>query len=261
MIKELIQYRRYILNNAIGELKYKYAGSTVGVFWNVLNPFFQILVFTFVFSNIIMARFPNLDSTGAYAIYLCSGLLSWISFSECINRGTGAFIENSTFLKKLPLPEQVFVAQISLSALFSATISYAVLFIFVLVLGHGISLTWLIVPVCIILMLMFGFGLSLMLSAVNVFFRDISQIVSILVGLWMWLTPIVYTMDILPESYRWISSFNPAYPFVTSLQNAIVFHQWPQWSHLLAMVLIAGVSLLLGFLVLFALKKEVRDNL
>jgi len=261
VIREFIQYRRYIFSNAIGELKFKYVGSTIGVFWNVLNPFFQILIFTFVFSNIMLARLPGLESKGSFAIYLCSGLLGWISFSECVTRGTNAFMENGTFLKKLPIPEHVFVAQISLSALMSAAVSYSVLLVFVLVTGHGVALTWLIVPLSIGLMQLFGFGLSLFFSTINVFFRDVSQLISIFIGLWMWMTPIVYTKDILPESFRWISSVNPIYPFVNSLQNAIVFHQWPSRSNLFYMVIISFISVVFGYSVLLFLRKEIRDNL
>lgn len=261
MIKELFAYRKYILNNAWGELKYRYAGSTLGVFWNILNPLFQILVYTLVFSNIMLAKLPGVNSTGAFAVYLCSGLLGWLSFSECLTRGTNAFIENSTFLKKLPIPEHVFVAQITLSSLFSAAISYSVLAVFVFIIGFDFTVAWVLVPLIIICLQMFGFGLALLFSTINVFFRDISQLMGIFTSVWMWLTPIVYAREILPDEYKGLTLYNPVYPYISSLQDVIIYHRFPQFSQWIGMLSIAVTSIVLGYLVLSKLRGELRDNI
>jgi ABC-type polysaccharide/polyol phosphate export permease len=209
----------------------------------------------------MLAKLPGLDSMGAFTIYLCAGLLGWISFAECMTRGTNAFIENSTFLKKLPIPEHVFVAQVCLSSFFSAVISYSVMILIVLVLGFQITVTWLLVPVIIILFQMFGFGLALLFSTINVFFRDISQLMGIVTSIWMWLTPIVYAADILPTKFKNIIYYNPAYPFISSLQRSIVYHQWPLLSQWIMMLVITIVTIVLGYTVLSKLRKEIRDNL
>ncbi len=105
-------YRLFIWRSAISDLRYRYAGSAMGIFWNVLIPLLQILILTVVFSQIMAVRLPGAGSTEVFAIYLCSGLLPWLGFSECVSRGTQSFLENATYLKKLPIPEQIFVAQI-----------------------------------------------------------------------------------------------------------------------------------------------------
>ncbi|MGG3838356.1 ABC transporter permease [Paenibacillus thiaminolyticus] len=260
MFRELFLYKRYILKNSIGELKYRYAGSVMGLFWNMLTPFFQILIYTIVFSNIMIAKLPGLKSTGAFAIYLCSGLLAWISFSEIITRGTSAFIENSTFLKKLPIPEHVFVAQIAVSSFLSSAIAYFVFSIFSYF-QFGLNLVWVFVPLVLFFFLLFGFGLALIFSSINIFFRDTSQIINIFVALWMWLTPIVYVKEILPEDFRAIYKYNPAYPFIGGLQDLIVYNKIPEFGQWSAMITISVITVVVGYLVLSGLRKEIRDNL
>jgi len=116
-------YRLFIWRSAISDLRYRYAGSAMGVFWNVLIPLAQILILTAVFSQIMEVRLPRAGTTNSFAIYLCSGLLPWLGFSECVSRGTQSFLENATYLKKLPIPEQIFVAQNAVGATLSLGVS------------------------------------------------------------------------------------------------------------------------------------------
>jgi ABC-type polysaccharide/polyol phosphate export permease len=99
----------------------------MGVFWNVLIPLLQILILTIVFSQIMEVRLPGAGSAKAFAIYLCAGLLPWLGFSECVSRGTQSFLENATYLKKLPIPEQIFVAQSTVGGTLSVGISMVLL--------------------------------------------------------------------------------------------------------------------------------------
>jgi len=199
----------------------------MGVFWNVLIPLAQILIYTLVFSQIMKARLPGAGSTVVFAIYLCSGLLPWLGFSECVSRGTQSFLENANYLKKLPIPEQIFVAQNAVGGTLSIGISMSLLFVLTVVLKGEITRTWLAVPIVILLFQSFGFGLGLMLGSLNVFFRDIGQGLGILLQMWMWLTPIIYVKDILPTLFQELLVFNPAFPFIDSLQGIIVRGLWP----------------------------------
>lgn len=259
MINDIWKYKKYIFVNAIGEIKYKYAGSGMGFFWNVLNPLFQILVYSFVFSNIMLAKMPGLEFNGAFTLYLCSGLLGWLSFSEIINRGVNSFVENSPYLKKLPIPASVFVAQTVVSSLISASISYLVLAVFVLFIYGSITFLWILIPFILILFFLFGFGLALLLATLNVFFRDLVQVTGVIVTLWLWLTPIVYVKDIIPSELQGVFIYNPVIPYVESLQQIIVMGEAPNPSVWLGMVLISVVSLGLGGITLSKFGKEIRD--
>ncbi len=258
-IRVFWNYRSFILRSALQDLRYRYAGSALGIFWNVLIPLAQILIYTAVFSTIMPIRLPGRAGAHGFAIYLCAGLLPWMGFSECITRGTNCFLENANYLKKLPIPEQVFVARNAATATMSLVVSMLLLFPLTILLGGRITWAWLIVAPVILLLQGVGFGLGLILGSLNVFFRDISQMLGTALQMWMWLTPIVYLKDILPESLRRLLPLNPAYPYVDALQDAIIRGGWPTgkaWGLMAAWTL---VTPLIGYLVLRKLRPEIRD--
>ncbi len=252
-------YRLFIWHSAISDLRYRYAGSAMGVFWNVLIPLLQILILTIVFSQIMAVRLPGAGSTKVFAIYLCSGLLPWLGFSECVSRGTQSFLENATYLKKLPIPEQIFVAQSTVGGTLSVGISMVLLFLLTIVLKEPITWAWLGVPMVILLLQSFGFGLGLMLGSMNVFFRDIGQGLGIILQMWMWLTPIVYVKEILPALFQELLVFNPAFPFIDALQGIIVGGLWPAPWHWGLMTFWALTAPLVGYMILGKLRTEIRD--
>lgn len=259
MFKAIYEYRNYIISNALGELKYRYAGSSLGFFWNIINPILQIVVYTFVFSNIMQARMDALKSTSGFSLYLCAGMFAWLAFDECVTRGSNTFVESSSFLKKLSVPEYVFVAQKSLSSFFSCLIYYVIILGYSIIVSGPITIYWLYVPIVLVLLMLFGYGLALLLATINVFFRDTVQIVGVIMMIWMWITPIVYVKEILPEQYLDIMNFNIVYPFINSLQQIIVFGNAPQPMDFVKMLIIAICSVLLGYYVTSKNIAEVRD--
>lgn len=253
------KYRRYIWDNSISELKNRYAGSSLGTFWNILQPLFQILTYTFVFSQLMAAKLPGMESKSAFAIYLCAGLIPWMSFSETILRGSNAFIENATYLKKLAIPEYIFVCQIATTSSMVLVISMVIFFFIVIFMGWTLSYLWILVFGVLILMQLFALGVSLLFATINVFFKDFGQILTTVVQLWMWFTPIVYLKDILPLSFANIVNYNPLYLYIDAMHQMVVFSKWPQISSWIYMLLVSLLSLLLGLLVLKKLRSEIRD--
>jgi lipopolysaccharide transport system permease protein len=261
MIRVLYYHRKYIAQNAWGDLRYRYAGSAMGMIWNVVIPLAQILVFAVIFTKIMMIKLPGIDSEFAFSLYLCLGFLPWIAFSECVFRGAHSFLENSHYLKKMPIPEQVFVAQTALSATISLFISLSLLFILAIILGSRPSWLWVIVPLIAVLFQGFGFGLGLLFSTLLVFFRDIGQILGILLQIWMWTTPVVYPETILPEGLRDFMAFNPAYPFIHAIREVFLYDRLPaawMWGVMVGWAL--GIPAL-AYLVLRKLRPEIRDAL
>jgi ABC-type polysaccharide/polyol phosphate export systems, permease component len=257
---DIWKYRSYIWNNAISDLKNRYAGSSLGAYWNILQPLLQILLFTFVFSQVMVAKIPGMDSsTVAFAIYLSAGFVPWISFAEFLNRGSNAFVENATYLKKLAIPEYVFVLQIAATTTISLFISMALLSTFVLMLGFTIGVYWLILPIVLLLFMLFGLGLVFIFASINVFFRDVSQLLQSIVQIWMWLTPIVYIEDFLPASFAQIIKYNPLYYFVNSFHQIVVYSSHPKTMDWLVMISVSLLSLIVGYVVFKNLRPEIRD--
>ncbi|MDB5054934.1 MAG: Transport permease protein [Bacilli bacterium] len=253
------KYRKYIWDNSISELKNRYAGSSLGAIWNVLQPLFQILIFTYVFSQIMISKLPNMESSASFAIYLCAGLIPWTTFSEIIIRGSNVFLVNSTYLKKLAIPEYIFMLQVGLTSSMILFISMGLFLIVILFLGQSISLLWLLVPVILFMFIIFGLGLAFILASINVFFKDIGQFLVSFTQIWMWLTPIVYVKELLPSSFIRIIKYNPLYYYIDSLHQIIVFAKFPSFSNWLYMCTFAIVSSILGVTVLKTLRSEIRD--
>jgi len=261
MIISIWKYRKFIWQSAARDLWYRYAGSSIGFLWNVINPLFQIGVYTIVFSQLIVIRIPDLNAGFGFAIYLCAGLIPWFGFSETVNRCTNSFVENANYLRKLAIPEQVFVAKNAVSSFLGLMIGMTLLVAVCTFLGHYPAWSWISMPLILILLQGFGFGLGLFLGVLNAFFRDIGQVVSLFLQLWFWATPIVYTKEILPMGLQNWLYLNPVYPFICSLQSVIVSQTWPAGNMWMGMIALSFFFTLLGYFVLRELRPELRDVL
>ena len=189
VIVNLWRYRGYIVKNALSDVRYRYAGSAMGIAWNVITPLAQIVIYSFVFSQIMVTRWTGPGSNASFTLYLCAGLLPWAAFSDCVLRGANAFIENAHYLKKLPIPEQVFVAKNAAAATLFLGMSMTLLGLVTVAVGGPLSPAWLGVPLALLLFQGFGFGLGLFFGTLNVFVRDIGHALLIGLQLWMWVTP------------------------------------------------------------------------
>jgi lipopolysaccharide transport system permease protein len=261
VIVNLWRYRAYILKNALSDVRYRYAGSAMGIAWNVITPLAQIVIYSFVFSQIMVTRWTGQGSNASFTLYLCAGLLPWSAFSDCVLRGANAFIENAHYLKKLPIPEQVFVAKNAVAATLFLAISMTMLVLVTVSVGGPLSPAWLGVPLALLLLQGFGFGLGLFFGTLNVFVRDIGHALLIGLQLWMWVTPIVYVETILPKRFQNALAYNPTYPFIDAMHRMIVGGEWPHAAQWTVMAFWACAAPVAGYLVLRGLRSELRDVL
>lgn len=261
MILNLYKHRGYILRTALADLRNRYAGSGMGVIWNVLQPLALITVFSLVFTKIMVSRGAPDAPVWQYPLYLCSGLLPWLGFSEALTRGTHSFVENAVYLRKLAIPEQVFSAQAALSAAFGLAISFSLLLVFALALGHPPTWHWLLLPFPLITLIGFGFGLGMLLGVVNAFIRDVGQIVPIVMQIGFWSFPICYDPQFLPKWMQTAVRFNPVYPYLTTIRDLFLEGKLPFPTLWLEMVLWAVAASAAGYLVLRKLRPELRDVL
>ncbi len=267
MIANLYKHRGYIWRTAWSDVRNRFAGAGLGMVWNLLQPLSMILIFTVIFT-LVMPQEARLGV--AYPVYLCSALLPWSAFAECINRGTNSFIANAMYLRKLPIPEQVFVAQTALSTAIGLTLSFTALIVVGMSLGHMPSWHWLLLPLPLGLLIGLGFGLGMMLGTLNAFIRDVGQAVPIVMQIWFWLYPIVYVVtDATPSWVRRLIVANPVYPYMECIRALFIGTRVPGslvairevpgpmlWFGMIAWTGAAGV---VGYLVLRKLRPELRD--
>ena len=252
MLLSAWRFRHFILSSIHNDFRSRFTRNRLGSLWMILNPLAQVTIFAFVLSAVLSAKLPGIDNQYAYAIYLMAGTLAWSLFSEVVLRCLTLFIDNGNLLKKMAFPRICLPLIVTGTALVNnVLLLIAIIAIFAL-LGHlpGIDVLWL--PSLYLINLALGLGLGLTLGILNVFIRDIGQVVPIIFQFLYWLTPIVYMPTIIPETYRHWLAFNPMYHVVTAYQNILVFNQYPEWSSLLTLGVVA--TILLG-LALFLFRK------
>src|SRR4051812_41455504 len=213
MVISLLRYRRLVWQHAVMHLRHRYAGTGLGVVWNVLHPLAMIAIYSLVFSAIMRPPgAPGVEGPFAYVLYLCAGFLPWLAFAECVTRGATAFTENAAYLKKLPVPEPVFVAQAAASATLGLAISFSLLLILSVIAGLRPAMTWLLLPIPLLAMQALGLGVGLLLGTLNAFFRDIAEMIGVALQVVFWTSPIVYLADKLPAAVQPVVAWHPLVP-------------------------------------------------
>ena len=256
MFCNLWQYRQFVCSSIKNELISRFARSKLGGLWMIINPLAQVVIYALILSNVLAAKLPGINNKYAYAIYLMAGLLAWNLLSEIVGRCLNLFIEQGNLMKKMRFPRIALPAIVVGSNLISnALLFFAMLGIF-LVLGHNFFSTmfWLL-PLTLMLA-GFALGIGLILGILNVFLRDLGQVVPIVLQIWFWFTPIVYPAHIIPESYRFWLNLNPVYHFTKAYQNIIVYGHSPEIDGLM---IISALSLLLLLLSLFLFRRASEE--
>ena len=204
----------------------RYAGSLLGFVWSFVQPLWQLLLFSFVFSVVLRVS-PVGERTDRFWVFLFCGLLPWLAVQEGLVRGATAITENANLVKKLRFPAEVLVASVTLGALLHEAIAAAV-FLTVLALVGELAvggLPWLLVALPLQVVLTWGLGLAL--AAVNVFFRDTAQLLGMALSAWFYLTPIVYPLALVPPAFRgWIKA-NPLTGLVELYRAALLGERPP----------------------------------
>ena len=260
-LSALWAYRGFILGSVKREFQTKYRNSLLGAAWTILNPLAMILVYTVIFSQIMRAKLPCVDSTFAYSIYLCAGVLTWGLFAEIISRGQNVFIENANLLKKLSFPRICLPIIVVLNAGLNFAIIFGLFTGFLILSGNFPGWVFLAVFPVLLVQIVFSIGLGITLGVLNVFFRDVGQFFGIFLQFWFWFTPIVYPLTILPEEVRPLLVLNPMASIITAYHTILVNGQWPQWETLLPAALAGVLFCVLGMRLFRKRAGEMVDEL
>lgn len=239
-------YRHFILTSIKNDLRTRFARSRLGAAWMILQPLAQGAIYAVVLGRILGSKLPNTSNPYAYAIYLLAGLAGWTLFAEVITRCLTIFVDNGSLLKKMVFPRICLPLIVSGSSLLNNLfLLVATIGIFVAV-GHYPTWMWLWLPVLMAIALLFGLALGLILGVLNVFVRDVAQVMNVVLQLWFWLTPIVYAVNILPGHFFLVLRLNPMYAIVSSYQQVLLWGNPPHFKTLGAIVVVSLMLLALG---------------
>lgn len=261
IVRSLWAYRGFILGSVKREFQLKYRNSMLGGAWTVINPLAMIFIYTVIFSQVMKARLPGVDSTFSYSIYLCAGLLTWSLFAEIVGRAQNMFLEHANLIKKLSFPRLCLPVTIVLNALFNFSIVFGLFIIFLILSGNFPGLTFIAMFPLLAILVLFAIGLGVSLGVLNVFFRDVGQFFGIFLQFWFWLTPIVYSINTLPEIAQSWLAFNPMSSLMGGFQSVLVSGHWPQWQTLWPSTLLALSLCALGYRLFNKHSGEMVDEL
>ena len=257
MLENIWHYREFILSCVMRDFKARYTGSMLGILWTVFQPLAMILVYTLIFSQVMKSKLAGMETIPyAYSIYLCAGVLTWGMFQEMLFGCINVFFSNANLMKKVSFPRICLPAITVCSSFLNFIIGFVLFCIFMLIIG---KFPWGTAPFLLVILavqIIFTLGLGIGLGVLNVFFRDIGQMMGVLLQFWFWFTPVVYPLAIVPKELVWLMDFNPMYHIISAYQSVFVYNSLPPAGGLMAVLVLA---LLLGGWSLHLYRKHVGE--
>lgn len=237
---EIYRYRDLVLALVARELKVRYRRSALGFTWTMLQPLLMMLVLQVVFSSLFRFQLAN------YPVYAMAGILFWNFFSQSVVSSMNSLRGNAVLLKKVPVPMAVFPIATVASGVINLIFALVPLLLILLITGHPLTLSLLFLPVAILLAALFTLGAGLLLSPLSIFFNDIVEMITVILSVLMYLTPIFYPKEIVPAKMRWVVRFNPLRSILEVFRDPIYYGKVPPLSHLTVSCVIVLIALGLG---------------
>ncbi|MFI3237864.1 MAG: ABC transporter permease [Lachnospiraceae bacterium] len=255
-LKEIYDYREMIRSLVKKDLRSRYKGSALGFLWTFLNPLLQLMVYTLVFSVIMRSGIEK------YYIFLFVALIPWIFFATSLSAGSSCIIAQKDLVKKIYFPRQVLPIAHVTTCFVNMLLTFVVVFGAVAVAGIGINP----VAICYLPIIMFveyllALGFALLTSALTVYFRDLEYILGIITMAWQFLTPIMYSIEMVPENIQRIFYLNPMTSIIVAYRDILYYKQVPEVSTLLSALILGVVVLAIGCVVFDKLQKHFAEEL
>lgn len=250
-IKFIYSHRHTLKDMVIKELKAKYSNSILGISWAIVNPLLIMLVISFVFTVVFKVEMKN------FPLFILSGILPWMFFSAAISESVFSIINQAQMLRQFNIPKEI----LPLSSIFANFLNFLlgwiiILPVFLFFKPKAIILLPALVFI-VITHLIFIAGLGVALSVLNVRFRDIGHLLGVILMFWLWVTPVFYSIDMIPLFFRKIYAFNPMTCYIISYRNILFEGIIPQFHIFAQMLFWAGISLIFGEFLFIRLESSI----
>ena len=256
MFKELFSYRTMISSLIKRDLRGRYKASILGFLWTFLNPLFQIIIYSIVFSFILKSGVDK------YYLHLCVVLIPWIFFSSSLTGGSLVIVGNSTLVKKIFFPREVLPISYVTSSFCNMLFSFVVVFIIIFFSGTKLNFgAVLYLPFIMVIEYILTLGVTFISCSINVYFRDMQQILGLVNMAWMYMTPVIYSADAIPKEYEKIFFLNPMTPIAIAYRNILYYGIAPQKNLLIYAFIISVIILIIGEITFSRLKIRFAEEL
>lgn len=255
-IKELYHYREMIASLVRKELRGRYKGSVLGFLWTFMNPLLQLVVYTIVFSSIMKVGIEK------FYLFLFVALIPWMFFSASVTGGASCVVSQGNLIKKVYFPRQVLPISYVTTAFINMLLTFLIVFLALVVGGIGIRLDLLVyLPVIMAVEYVLALGIAMLASALTVYFRDLEYILGILTMAWMYLTPVMYDVDMIPQQYEAVFRLNPMTPVIIAYRDILYYKQAPRIHTLAQAAVLGSMVLIVGCAAFSHLQKHFAEEL
>lgn len=263
LTRNLWRHRDLIVQLTRREIEGRYRGSFLGIIWSLANPLMMLSIYTVVFGVIFRSRWPQArgDGLADFALILFAGLMAYSCFSEIVNRAAGSVVAVPNYVKKVVFPLEVLPISTLGAALFHMLVSVAVLLVAQLAFGGGMPWTVVLLPLVSLPMIFLGLGLGWFVASLGVYVRDIGQAITIVLQIMFFLTPIFYSIDMIPEPLRSLVLLNPMAPVTENFRRVLLWGELPSWPGTLWWILATAAILMFGYAWFMKTRKGFADVL
>ncbi len=249
-LREVINYRNLILQLVRRDVVSRYKRSVLGIAWTMINPLGTMLILTIAFSQILRFNIPG------YPAYVLSGLIAWNFFSQTTTASMVNLVWGGQLLRRIYIPRSSFALAAIGTGVINVLLSLGPLLIIMAVVGLPIKPELLFLPVPLLLLLLFSLGVGLIISTWAVYFPDVAEMYQIVLSAWMYLCPIIYSEEMLPEQMKiWLPILNPMWGIIKLFRMPIYDGRLPTWEEFWPSLVISLSILVIGWL-LFSLKSD-----
>lgn len=255
-IKELYAYREMIFSLVRRDLNGRYKGSALGFLWTFINPLLQLGVYTMVFSVIIRNDIKD------YYLFLFVALIPWIFFSTSLSGGASCIWSQKEMVKKIYFPREVLPIAFVTSQFVNMLLSFLVIFAVLIISGKGINpIALFYLPIIMIVEYILALSVAMISSAVTVYLRDVEYILGIITMAWQFLSPIMYSVDMVPDELRSMFNLNPMTPIIVAYRDILYYKKAPELGTLVQAVCLGLILLVMGLMVFSRLKRHFAEEL
>ena len=254
IIGEIINYKEFLKSNVKKDVRGKYKGSFLGVLWSFINPLLSVVIYAIVFHYIMRFKIEN------YLIYLISGIIPWTFFTTSINSGMNSILFNADIIKKVYFPRIILPISAVSSCLVNFLISCLIILLFAFFSSVGISYYLAFLPLIILIQYLFTLGVVFILSAVEIYVRDVEHIINFFSGMLFYMTPILYTTDYVPKKFAFILKINPLSYIIDAYHSVFYYNEMPNLGNLWIIGIISIVVFVLGYLIFNKLQKGFAEE-
>ena len=242
LIREIRQNRELIWALALKELVVRYKRSALGFLWSLLNPLLSMVILAIVFATVMQIGIKS------YSVFLLCTLVPWTFFAQALAYAVESIVGNGELLKKIYVGKSVFPVAAVLSNVINFLLSLIPLALVLLVLRFPFHWTWIYLPIPLLALVLFTLGCGFACAAANVFFRDVSHIIQIVLSAWFYVSPIIYPLDFIPKKFHILFRLNPLLYILNGFRMAIYYGQLPSlWNFVISLACGVG-ALVIGYL-------------